>query len=101
MVGAPGIEPGTASLKGCRSASPAPSETAPTRPPLSLPLSPSGAASPERRDPLALADELLLAASRSSNPAPLIAAARALVAEAAERRADARQDDRDGAARTG
>ncbi|MSR48379.1 MAG: hypothetical protein EXS13_15180 [Planctomycetes bacterium] len=34
------------------------------------------------RDPLALADDLLAAAATSRNPEPLIAAARALVAEA-------------------
>jgi hypothetical protein len=41
--------------------------------------------------PLALADALLREAERSSNPAPLIAAARALVAEAASREADVRR----------
>jgi hypothetical protein len=38
-----------------------------------------------RSDALRLADELLAAAERSSNPAALIAAARALVAEAGAR----------------
>ena len=47
-------------------------------PSLSLPLS----LPKPKSDLLALADELLAAAEKSSNPAPLIAAARALVAEA-------------------
>jgi hypothetical protein len=42
----------------------------------------SGLSSEAARDPFALADDLLAAAARSTNPAPLIAAARALVAEA-------------------
>jgi hypothetical protein len=40
---------------------------------------------PKRAAALRLADELLAAAERSVNPAPLIAAARALVAEASIR----------------
>src|SRR6185436_19294430 len=52
--------------------------------PLSLPLSPPS----PKRDPLALALELLAAAESSSNPAALIAAARARVVEAAAQQVD-------------
>src|SRR5580765_3851923 len=50
----------------------------PGNPPIESALS-SGLSSEAARDPLALADEVLAVAARSTNPAPLIAAARALV----------------------
>jgi hypothetical protein len=70
------------------------------RPPGLVPGSVKPADAP-RSDALRLADELLAAAERSSNPAALIAAARALVAEASDRTSGGRLVKPDGGAQAG
>jgi len=78
-----GFEPSTFSL-GSGATQPIPHGNPRIGPRLS-----SGLSSEPARDPVALAQELLAQAERSSTPAPLIAAARALLAESAvDRRSD-------------
>jgi len=62
--------------------------------------SPRAPDSKRRRGPFELADELLAAAENSANPAALIAAARALLAEAASRTAE-RADESEAGAKAG
>jgi hypothetical protein len=80
MVERRGVEPLTFRLPACAPNADSPGETA-RGPRLS-----SGLSSNPARDSVALAQELLAQAERASNPAPLIAAARALLAEAAGER---------------
>jgi hypothetical protein len=78
-VGAPGLEPGTDGLKG-PAASLATSDGARTCEAAGGDLSPPASPRPAPMDPVCLADLLLAEAERHPNPAPLIAAARALLA---------------------
>lgn len=64
---------------GSREGPPAERDSSGTSPPAANDCAPDCAPKGSKRDPLALADDLLRAAETASDPAPLIAAARALV----------------------